>query len=185
MCTNRNLPRCLAVLILWIAAPDCVSAGPRYAVWFGGGASFPVQPTELSERWDTGFLMCGGLETLFTARWRAGLEVGFASHHGSNLVVPVMLSGTYDLLDRGSTKPFVSVGVGICIFKTEGVTVAPAGGGDDYETPDDTAFGAQFGAGVSTRLAADLGLSIDVLYQVAATDAEATGFIPLRVRLIF
>ena len=193
----------LVLVALVAAIPATTSASLRYARGVGLGASFPVQPSEFTDVWNAGIALSGSFEVIATSRLRAGIEIGFAYHdvnedalrdylgassgarvNGNDLwIVPVTLTGTFDLLERGGTKPFLLAGVGIYAFSASDVTVD--GTPVEAAGPDETAFGGSLGAGVRTPIGIGLDLSVDLTYHIVATDGDSTQFIPLRLRLIF
>lgn len=201
---NRKTAALGVLLVALVAAiPATTSASLRYARGAGLGVSFPIQPSEFTDVWNAGITLSGSFEVIATSRLRAGIEVGFAYHdvnedalrdhlgvstsarvNGNDLwIVPVTLTGTFDLLDRGSTKPFLLGGVGIYTFSASELTVD----GDPVASagPDETVFGGHLGAGVRTPIGIGLDLSVEAAYHIVATEGDSTQFLPLRVRLIF
>ena len=172
-----------------MAAPVCTLAGQRVEFAVGAGVSAPVQPSELRDQWGPGFLLSCGLEARLTPRWRTSLDVGLGFHAQSSAslgVLPVTLSGMFDLQDHGTTQAYVLAGVGAyTVESTDGVEFGVLHDDADYKGPSETAFGAQLGGGVRTPLGLGVHLCVDALYQIVATNGGAIGFVPLRLRVIF
>ena len=201
---NRTTAALRVLLVALMAAiPATGFASLRYARGVGLGASFPVHPSQFTDVWNAGITLSGSFEVIATSRLRAGIEVGFAYHdvnedalrdylgvssdarvNGNDLwIVPVTLTGTFDLLERGNTKPFLLGGVGIYTFGASDLTVdgTPVGAAG----PDETVFGGHMGAGVRTPIGIGLELSVEAAYHIVATEGDSTQFLPIRLRLIF
>jgi hypothetical protein len=201
----------LVGLIALLLAPPA-DAFPRRTLAAAAGASFLLQPEIFTDPWnDAGIALSGALRYEVLPRLSVGVEVGYFRHgldegafedsiqdefpgvsvSGRDLwVLPVNVVGEFDLLRWGVVKPFVRAGAGVYVL---GTTDFQASGFDSNRLIDDvarndpgqTAFGTLIGLGVRTPLSLGASLSLDATYQVAATDGEATHFLPVRVVVSF
>jgi len=171
------------------------------------GGSVPMAPTSFVDMWNPGYGMAGSIRLRIVPRFHANLEVSYWRHPSNKTafrtliaqtrpnvtlsgydlwVLPVSLVGELDLFRRGSTKPYLSFGLGFYNF---GVTDAALSGpgADDVELPDptETAWGVQLGVGVRTPVALGVTLFLDASYHLGFTEGDVTAFLPLRLGLQF
>lgn len=196
-------------------------AAPTWALPTGqslvisGGASFPTQPSQVSDQWKTGYALCGGLFWRAAPTLSLGVEMGYYRHgldtdafqetisdtypsvsvSGYQLwVLPLSAVGELDLLRWGVVKPFLRAGFGVYTFGTTPLE-ASGPGADEVrdlvaEDPltqnlDGTVFGTLIGLGVNTPITPAVTLIFDATYHVANTKGESTHFVPVRVGLRF
>jgi hypothetical protein len=166
-----------------------------------------MAPNDFKTLWKPGYGFAGSIRFRLSPRIHANVEAGYYRHFsdsaafnalivnqapnvtmtGYNLwVVPVSLLGEFDLLRRGSTKPYFILGGG---YYTFGVTNAAISGlgADQVVLPDpsESAFGVQSGLGIRTPVSLGITLSVEVNVHVSFTADEFRQFIPVRLGLQF
>ncbi len=161
----------LAVLLLALAVPLSAHA---QSIFVTGGAAFPLG--DYGDFADTGWMVAGGLsfdigdQGLF-----AGVE-GLYSRSGTEVddisTKPWSAMGFlgYSIPTQSTVSPYLFAGAGI-----QGVTVSDEGA--DSET--DSAFGYQFGAGVSFATQSNISPLIEVRYQGSGDESVDLNFIGL------
>lgn len=212
---HRWLGRSFALLVGLLLAGSAWALPTGQALVISGGASFPTQPNRVSDNWNTGYALSGGLFWRAAPTLSLGVEVGYYRHplntdafqamfrdaypdvsvSGHQLwIMPLSAVGELDLLRWGVVKPFLRAGFGVYTF---GITPLEASGPGAEEVRnqvaadprtqdlDGTVFGTLIGFGVHTPITPMLTLIVDATYHVANTTGEATHFIPVRVGLRF
>ena len=207
------MKRCLTASVIAIAAGLAIPAAVRAQVRFrpkvalAGGFSVPIRPTDFSDLWNAGFAVSAGLRFWSSNLVSLGVETGYYHHRfdteafesrlaaefpnvnadGNDLfVVPVTVVAETAILQRGSTRPYASVGAGY-YHVSAGDAVVSGPGSDRVEIPTHRgdALGARLGLGVRTALAPGSSLFLDVTYHVAWIDPRAVTFVPLRLGVRF
>ena len=208
----RRLAAPAVALLAWLSYPAAPArALTRLHPAGGAGASFLLQPTSFTDRWNTGFALTGALRWKMMPRFSVGIEVGYqrqpldeeaftasiralyptVSVSGGDLwMLPVSVIGEFDLVRWGTTKPFVRGGAGAVVTGTRSFSASGPGSSQvvsDFSAaaPDETVFGWLVGLGVRTPLGPSLELYLDATWHMAATSGESTSFLPLRIGLIF
>jgi hypothetical protein len=211
---NRRILRATLLAGLLAAAPAWALPSGQILV-FSGGASFPSQPSAVSDQWSTGYALCGGLFWRAAPTLSLGVEIGYYRHgldkealqgrfqdtfpgvsvSGRSLwIMPLSAVGELDLMRWGVVKPFLRAGFGVYTFGTTPLE-ASGPGADEVreevsadpltENLDGTVFGTLIGLGIHTPITPVLTLVFDATYHVANTTGESTHFIPVRVGLRF
>lgn len=196
-----------SALVVFLMPRDAQALQFRYSVVVSGGGTFLTQPSHVTNNWGAGWMLSAALQLDITPRLRAGFEVAYSKHESDNearkaefrdifpnatidgfdlQITSVVLTGEYDLVERGSTKPYVRGGFGIYRVDTTDLRVSGAPpGGITFLDPSDTAFGGLLGAGVRTPIGVGTDLFIEASYHVAATEGDAMQFLPVRIGVSF
>jgi hypothetical protein len=169
----------------------------------------------VSDLWNTGYALCGGLFWRAAPTLSLGVEIGYYRHgldseafhstirdnypgvsvSGRSLwIMPLSAVGELDLLRWGVVKPFLRAGFGVYTFGTTPLE-ASGPGADEVRAQvasdpltqnlDGTVFGTLIGLGIHTPITPMLTLVFDATYHVANTTSQSTHFIPVRVGLRF
>jgi hypothetical protein len=169
--------------------------------------SFPMKPTLFEQLWDAGYGLAGSIRFRVVPRFHVNVEVAYYRHLSDNAafrefiaqqrsnvnlsgydlwILPVSLVAELDLLERGTTKPFLLFGAGYYNFGTTDAALSGLGS-DQVVLPDAPrdAFGLQAGLGVRTPVALGVTLFLDASYHVSFTESERTAFLPIRAGLQF
>jgi len=208
----RTVPAAVALLVALAMLPaPPVQALPRLKLAAQAGGSFLLQPASITDRWNTGFTVSGGLRFKPVPIVSVGIDVGYhrqpfdreafeatiadrypsVTVSGGDLwMLPVTAVGEVDLVRWGATKPFVRAGAGLVVVGTQNFSASGPGSPQVIAeftafAPDETVFGTLLGLGVRTPLGPGLDLSLDVGWHTAATAGEATSFLPVRIGLVF
>ncbi|MFQ5600148.1 MAG: outer membrane beta-barrel protein [Candidatus Krumholzibacteriia bacterium] len=196
----------LVILCALFPTPaNALLLGP--AITVGAGSSFPVGPDSFKDEWNGGLAVTGALKLKLVPLLSLGIEVGYYRHEHDNdafastfpnvsiggrdlWVIPVSAVGELTLLGRGSTKPYLRVGVGIYKIGTSDFSASGAGAADlirdvQANDPSETAVGTLVGLGVRTPIALGIHLFIDATYHVINSEDGATQFLPVRAGIQF
>lgn len=204
-CVRRWTARFLFLLGMALAGPARAQSVLTPTVALSGGISIPLGDSEYADAWNAGYGFAAALFYRIDERWNVGAEVGYYRHRfdselleseiqprfpdvsvGGNdsYVLPVTVFAELNLIAWGTTKPYVSAGIGYFhAAVTEASTSGPGSAQVDFPRVEGDSFGARVGVGVRTPLAPGSQLFVDASLHLAFETSLT--FLPIRAGVRF